>query len=65
MNGSAIENSCITKYVYRVLNKIINQWINLLTGISSTSHESNLSGFIKEVRQCPILDKLLKMVHSH
>ncbi len=28
MNGSARENSCITKYVYRVLNKIINQLIN-------------------------------------
>ncbi len=30
MNGSAIENSCITKYVYQVLNKIINQSINQL-----------------------------------
>ncbi len=28
MSGSAIENSCITKYVYQVLNKIINQSIN-------------------------------------
>ncbi len=27
MNDSAIENSCITKCVYRVLNKIINQSI--------------------------------------
>ncbi len=27
MNDLAIENSCITKYVYRVLNKIINQSI--------------------------------------
>ncbi len=26
MNGSAIENSCITKYVYQVWNKIINQY---------------------------------------
>ncbi len=28
MNGSTIENSCITKYVYQVLNKIINQSTN-------------------------------------
>ncbi len=28
MNGSAIENSCITKYVYWVLNKIFNPSIN-------------------------------------
>ncbi len=28
MNGLAIENSCITNYVYWVLNKIINQLIN-------------------------------------
>ncbi len=28
MNGSTIENSCITKYVYQDFNKIINQSIN-------------------------------------
>ncbi len=30
MNGSVIENSCINKYVYQFLNKIINQSINVL-----------------------------------
>ncbi len=28
MNRLAIENSCMTKYVYQVLNKTINQSIN-------------------------------------
>ncbi len=30
MNGSAIENGCITNYVYQVLNTIINQSTNQL-----------------------------------
>ncbi len=34
IESSAIENSCITKYVYRVLNKIINQSINQLSSRS-------------------------------
>ncbi len=38
MNGSAIENSCITKYVYRVLNKIINQcWYNAACQLATDS----------------------------
>ncbi len=32
MNGWAIENSCITKYIYRVLNKSFSQSINQLRG---------------------------------
>ncbi len=42
MNGSAIENSCITKYVYRVLSKMINQSINQ----STLSHWNLMEAYI-------------------
>ncbi len=35
MKGSAIKNSCITKYVFQVLNKIINQWIKDMKNTSN------------------------------
>ncbi len=35
MNGSAIENSYITKYVYQVLNKSINQSGDVVVNIQA------------------------------